>query len=255
MNSAETINTMRFRPFQALDAIRKLIRDKDDTQQVFRLLQALRGWSFERMYRRFKATPVGARVLANEEDLVDILSDRTYLQSLPAGTLGHAFLTFMDGCGITSQGLNEAAKQAGLEDRNLPDDFRRFSVRIRVQHDLWHVVAGYGCEGFGEVCNVAFSYPQTGNLGFMVIGWAGGRNYAKAYPGEPVMAAMWEGYRRGKRAAWLPGADWAALLPRPLADVRAELGLSAPPKTYLAAPVAITESMTVSPAIAAAAAA
>ncbi len=254
MNSADINHPSRFRPLQALDAIRKLIRDKEDTQQVFRLLQGLRGWSFERMFERFKKTPAGMRVIANREDLVDVLSDRRYLQSLPAGSLGRAFLTFIDGCGITPQGLNDAARDAGLEDSNLSEDFRRFSSRVRVQHDLWHVVTGYGCDGFGEVCNVAFSYPQTGNFGFMVIAWAGARNYAKAYRSEPIMSAMWEGYRRGKRAAWLPGADWEALLPKPLADVRAELGLAAAPAKYIAAPLAIEQSMTVSPAVAAAAA-
>jgi ubiquinone biosynthesis protein COQ4 len=247
MNSVKPINHHRFRPLQALDAIRKLIRNKDDTEQVFRLLQGLRGWSFERMFTRFKAMPVGARVLANKEDLVDTLSDRAWLQSLPADSLGAAFLAFLDGCGITPAGLNEAARDAGLEDQHLPEDFQRFSVRIRVQHDLWHVVSGYGCDGVGEVCNVALSYAQTRNLGFMVIAWAGGRNYARAFPNEPIMPAMWEGYRRGKRAAWLPGVDWAALLPKPLRAVRAELGLADAPAKYLASPVAIEQSMTVSP--------
>ncbi len=247
MNSAGAINQHRFRPFQALDAIRKLIRNKDDTTQVFRLLQALRGWSFERGFRRFKASDVGARVLAQREDLVDVLSNRAYLMSLPAGSLGRTFQDFLDGCGITSKGLNAAAREAGLEDAHMPEDFRRFTIRMRVQHDLWHVVSGYGCEGLGEVCNVALSYPQIGNIGFMVIAFAGGRNYAKAFPNEPVMAAMWEGYRRGKKAAWLPGADWAALLPKPLADVRAQFGLSDPPATYLKAPVTIEQSRLASP--------
>jgi ubiquinone biosynthesis protein COQ4 len=247
MNSVNPINRYRFRPFQAMDAIQKLIRNKDDTTQVFRLLQALRGWSFDRMFTRFKATDVGARVIAEKQDLVKILCNRSYLESLPPASLGRAFQDFMDSCGITSDGLNEAARDSGLQDANLPEDFRRFSIRLRVQHDLWHVVTGYGCEGLGEVCNVAFSYPQTGNFGFMVIGWFGGRNYAKAFPNEPIMSAMWEGYKRGRRAAWLPGVDWEAMLPKPLTEVRALLGLSAAPAKYLAAPVAIKQSLLASP--------
>ena len=42
-------------------------------------------------------------------------------------------------------------------------------------------------------------------------------------------AMIREGYRRGKAAAWLPGQDWEALLSRPLAEVRQELGLGDPP--------------------------
>jgi ubiquinone biosynthesis protein COQ4 len=247
MNSAKTHQRMRFRPWIALDAIRMLIRDKEDTTQVFRILHSLRGWSQERMFTRFKKTAVGARVLANKENLVDVLCDRAYLLGLPDGSLGRAFIAFMDRCGITPQGLTEAAQASGMDDEVLPEDARRFGMRIRVQHDLWHVVDGYGCDGLGEVCNVAFSYPQTCHVGFMVIGIAGAWNYAKAYPDEPIMAAMWEGYRRGKRAAWLPGVDWAALLPQQLTEVRKTLGLTQAPQKYLAAPRATRESMSVSP--------
>ena len=38
-----------------------------------------------------------------------------------------------------------------------------------------------------------------------------------------------DGFRRGRSAKWLPAQDWEALLPLPLEDVRARLGLGAPP--------------------------
>ncbi|MFM9978192.1 MAG: Coq4 family protein [Sphingomonadaceae bacterium] len=237
----------RYRPFTALDAIRKLIRNKEDTAQVFRLLVALRGMSFVRNVRRFQKSPVGQRVLAEKCDLVDVLSNRGYLEGLPAGSLGREFIAFLDGCGITPQGLTEAAREAGLDDYELSEDARRYEMRVRVQHDIWHVVGGYGCDGFGEVCNVAFSYPHTRNIGFMVIAIAGGWNYAKAFPGEPIMSAMWQGLWRGYRATWLPGVDWEAMLPLPLSEVRRELGVRDLPTRYLAAPKVIEKSFTASP--------
>ena len=33
------------------------------------------------------------------------------------------------------------------------------------------------------------------------------------------------GYRRGRKANWLPGADWEALLKQPLEEVRAQFAL------------------------------
>ena len=42
-------------------------------------------------------------------------------------------------------------------------------------------------------------------------------------------ACLREGYRRGRRAAWLPGVEWEALLEQPLARVREQLGVGAPP--------------------------
>ncbi len=238
----------RFSPLIAVDAIRNLIRNKEDTAQVFRLLVALRGKSFARNFKRFEASPVGARVLANKENLVDVLSDRPYLEGLPKGSLGHAFITFLDGCGISPQGLNDAAHEAGLKDEHFSEDLVRYAGRLRVQHDLWHVIGGYGCDGFGEVCNLAFSYPHSKNIGMMILAIAGAHNYAKAFPGEPIRSAMWEGYRRGKRITWLIGVDWEKLLPRPLDEVRRELGVTDTPKRYMAAPRVIAASGTMAPA-------
>jgi ubiquinone biosynthesis protein COQ4 len=238
----------QFKPGVAIDAIRNLIRNKEDTAQVFRLLVALRGKSFARNFKRFQESPVGARVLANKENLVDVLSDRPYLESLPEGSLGRAFIAFLDGCGISPQGLNDAAHEAGLKDENLSEDLVRYAGRLRVQHDLWHVIGGYGCDGFGEVCNLAFSYPHSKNIGMMVLAIAGAHNYAKAFPGEPIRSAMWEGYRRGKRATWLIGVDWEKLLPLPLEDVRKQLGVTDTPKRYIAAPRVIAASGTMAPA-------
>ena len=41
---------------------------------------------------------------------------------------------------------------------------------------------------------------------------------------------MREGYRRGRRAAWFPGLEWETLLEQPLAQVREQLGVGAPPE-------------------------
>ncbi|MEK6637811.1 MAG: Coq4 family protein [Pseudomonadota bacterium] len=237
----------RFNPLIAVDAIRNLIRNKEDTAQVFRLLVALRGNTFARNFKRFEASPVGARVLANKEDLVDVLSDRAYLESLPKGSLSHALITFFDSCGISPQGLNDAAHEAGLNDQHFPEDLVRYAGRLRVQHDLWHVIGGYGCDGFGEVCNLAFSYPHSKNIGMMVLAIVGAHNYAKAFPGEPIRSAMWEGYQRGKRLIWLIGVDWEKLLPLPLEDVRKTLGVTDTPKRYMAAPRVIAASGTMAP--------
>ena len=239
--------TYRYRPLVALDAIRRLIRNKEDTTQVFRLLKALSGRSFMNNYERFQKTELGARVFSGKIDLIDTLTNRAYLESLPSGSLGRAFQSFMDECGITPEGLNEAAREAGLSDEGVPEDFRRYASRVRVQHDLWHVVGGYGCDGFGETCTVAFSYPHTRNIGFMVIAVAGAYNYAKAFKGEPVMAAMWQGLRRGRAAKWLTGTDWEAMMPLPLSDVRAKLNILDLPTRYTAAPRAIAQSRTGSP--------
>jgi ubiquinone biosynthesis protein COQ4 len=239
---SQPVSTFSFKPHVVVDALRKLMADKEDTAQVFRILVALRGRSFDRAFARFSHSPVGQRVLAGKEDLIDRLSDRAYLEALPKGTLGREFIEFLDFCGITSDGLNDAAREGGALEITLTDDQLRFARRTRVQHDLWHVVAGYGCDGFGEVCNLAFSYPHSRNVGMMLMAVIGARRYAQAFPGAPVWSAMWQGYARGKRATWLPAVDWEALLDRPLSEVRAQLGVVDLPTKYQAAPHVIHAS-------------
>ena len=51
-----------------------------------------------------------------------------------------------------------------------------------------------------------------------------------AYRGEAIPGSrrlIFQAFNRGRRAAWawLPGADWEALLQRPLDEIRLELGL------------------------------
>ncbi len=37
------------------------------------------------------------------------------------------------------------------------------------------------------------------------------------------MSALWHGYRAGRKAAWLPAANWEHLLEQPLERVREDL--------------------------------
>jgi ubiquinone biosynthesis protein COQ4 len=98
---------------------------------------------------------------------------------------------------------------------------------MRDQHDLWHVVTGYGRDLLGEAAVLAFTYAQTRNRG---IGAIVAMAWWKAGAAGPwVRPFLRDAYRRGKQAAWLPAQDWEALLARPLQEVRGELRLGEPP--------------------------
>lgn len=214
-------NPILFR--EAWDAIRALIRDPDDTPQVFRIIRALSGNSQERSFQRFLRSEHGPTILAEKRVLLDTLSNRTYLESLPEGTLGRVYADFTAREEITADGLVEASESV---ERN-PDDLdpRRelFGQRLRDSHDLWHVVTGYGRDLFGEAALLSFTYRQIRNRG---IGFIVAVAYLKArgpMAGERVLIR--DGYRRAGQAEWLPGADWEALLELPLEDVRRRLGV------------------------------
>ena len=144
-------------------------------------------------------------------------------RSVPAGNaarLGRAYYDFMAAENLSAEGLVKAS--------TIPqstDDIIWFRERNREMHDLLHIVSGYGRDPLGEACLVAFSYAQTGQLGFAVIALFAGRRIAQARPGQPIWRAIFEGYRRGRRAGWLIGADWEGLLSRPVEAVREQFAV------------------------------
>ena len=218
----------RIRPMAAWHAIRALLRDREDTRQVFLLMDALRGRTSLRQLARFRRSDTGRAVLAERRQLLDRLSDRTSLAALPAGTLGRLYSEFMAVENLSAEGLVEASQFK----HKLPpgDDMTLFRERNREMHDLLHVVSGYGREPLGEACLTAFSFAQTGLKGFAVIAIIASQRLSWAWPGRPVRRAIFEGYRRGRRARWLVGADWEDLLAEPVDRIRARYRV--PPPVY-----------------------
>jgi ubiquinone biosynthesis protein COQ4 len=207
-------------------AIREVIADPDRTDQVFVIIDALSGNSGERQFRRFAATPVGRRVLSEERDLLSVLGDRDALHALPPGTLGRVYAEFMSSEQISADGL-VAASESGGRDPALNVDRSRFGMRLRDSHDLWHTVTGYGRDLVGEAALLAFTFAQTRNPG---IGFIVAVAYFKSggFPG--ARKVIREAYRRGRRSAWLPAADWEDLLGEEIEEVRGQLGLEALPE-------------------------
>jgi ubiquinone biosynthesis protein COQ4 len=218
----------RLRPLAALRAVRNLMRDREDTNQVFLLMDALRGKTTLRQFARFRQTETGRAVLGERRRLLDRLNDRASLAALPAGTLGRTYYDFMAGENLSAEGLVEASR---ITMQALPaDEVTLFRERSRETHDLLHVVTGYGRDPLGEACLVAFSYAQTGLKGFALIATFAARRIASSHPDQPVRRAVFEGYRHGRSAGWLPGADWEALLAQPVEAIRAQFAVK--PPTY-----------------------
>ena len=217
----------------AFSALRRLLRDKDATEEVFEIMRALNGASTRKGYHRLLSTAEGGRLAYRGEDLAAKLGDRAWLASLPPGSLGAVYRDFTDTGGVTPQGLIDVSNQVM---NSIEHPVAWYGRRIRDAHDLWHVVTGYGLDSLGEACLVAFSYPQTRSLGWAFIAAGAAFKSRKAPVKQPYVRAIREGYARGKAAAWLPAVDWTALLHLPLEDVRARLGL-APPPVYLSIPV------------------
>ena len=220
--------TYRLHPLNALRAVRKLMRDREDTQQVFLLIEALRGKTTLRQLARFRQTETGRAVLGESRRLLDRLNDRASLRALPRGSLGRAYYDFIAAGNLSAEALVEMSK---IRRPAAPDDVTLFRERNREMHDLFHVVTGYGRDSLGEASLVAFSYAQTKLKGFVVIALFAARRIARSRPGQPVRRAIFEAFRHGRSAGWLPGADWEALLIQPVEAIRAQYAVK-PPNYY-----------------------
>ncbi|HEY3799983.1 MAG TPA: Coq4 family protein [Caulobacteraceae bacterium] len=224
----------------ALKALRRLLADKEDTGQVFEIMRALNGDASAKGYGRLLRTPGGGRLAYEHVELRPLLMDDAWLDSFAPGSVGAAYREFIRSENISAEGLAEISRQTGgAVQREIKHPLAWFGRRIRDSHDIWHVLTGYHRDGLGEACLVAFSYAQTGGLGWALIA-LGALTRARKRELRLARQAIIQGYRRGKACRWLPGEDFVALMAEPLEAARVRLGLT-PPTFYDAVPTTLRE--------------
>ena len=160
--------------------------------------------------------------------------DRHQLAAMPDGSLGRAYHDFMSAHGFSADGMAELGQAGG--ERPMSEAEKWFADRMNTLHDVRHVVAGYGQEPLGELCLLAFRFAQTRHPGMAFFAVAWGLKTARAQRDQPIIAAVMEGYRRGRRAVWMDDADWERMLQEPLATVRARLNIAHPSSTIASVP-------------------
>jgi ubiquinone biosynthesis protein COQ4 len=217
----------------ALRSLQRLLNDKEDTRQVFEIMRALNGASTAKGYQRLLTTAEGGRIAYAREEFANRLMDAAWLDSLPEGSVGATYRQFIRSENLSAEGLATVSRE-GIEDVDQQHPYAWFGRRTRDVHDIWHILSGYGRDALGEACLVAFSYAQTGGLGWAVIA-LGAASRARKNRAHPYVRAIWQGYRRGRKAAWLLGEDYERLMAEPLEVARRRLGLT-PPTIYDAIP-------------------
>ncbi len=211
-------------------ALRRLMANGDDTVQVFRIMRALNADASQKGYRKLIATREGGRIAYERVELAERFGDRAWLDSLPEGTVGAAYRAFLDRTGFSAAGLADISTTDYDPDAVVVEHpYTWFGRRERDMHDIWHTLTGYTAEEhLGELCLVAFSYAQTGGLGWAAIAGMGALKSLSTTKSTAVLRAVWEGYAHGRRAAWLSGEDYVTLLAEPLETARRRLGIAEP---------------------------
>lgn len=229
MAAATTFSTSNRRDWMgAFRAVRALLADPNDTPQVFRVMAALNGGTAAKNYHRLLQTPEGGRIAYARPELIEKLMDGGYLARFAPGTVGAAYRAFLEKTGYSAAGLAEVGRQVHGE-RQIEHPYAWFGRRERDLHDIWHTLTGYKAdEPLGELCLVAFSYAQTGGLGWGFIALAGVLKSLRESGGRLVRRAVREGYAHGRAAKWLHLEDIDALFAEPLDAARARLNIARP---------------------------
>jgi len=210
----------------AFRAMVTLAQDTARTDQVFTIISALTGDSFERTYQGFIRTEHGQKLLRERPSLMAALTDRDRLRAMPEGSLGREYLKFMETGELTADGLVDA-QTTGLDPNealDLDQDRRYVADRIRDMHDLWHVLTDYGCDDTGEIANLWFSVGQFGNPGMAFIaffGMVGGKLDPKLGWARYCAKAL----VRGIRASRLVSEPVEDMLELPIDEARRRLGI------------------------------
>lgn len=221
--------TSGFRPLKVLHHFGKLVEDKEDTEQVFHIIEATKGRKSHAQARAFVTSPEGRRMMAEGVDIPAMLDDHARWADCGPDSVAAHYIAFMKREGLSAAGLvAESHKWAPPE--NLPQDQTQWYFdRLRDTHDLFHVLTGYGRDALGEASLLGFSYEQNHNKGILFIAYAGARQIKKVSGTKaPLFAAIKEGRALGRAAAKIAHQDIAALMREDISAARARLNIGKP---------------------------
>jgi ubiquinone biosynthesis protein COQ4 len=144
------------------------------------------------------------------------------LTDCPKGTVGYALINHQP---FSLETLTKLS-QRGKKNRawiNTKHPYVWMARRYRDTHDLFHTLTGYKTDTLGEVAMLAFSYaqqrlPSWGIL--LLIGLV----KVKFHPLK--IAAIAEGYRRGKKAKWILGENFETMINEDLEECKDRLNIS-----------------------------
>ena len=105
----------RVKPIKAFKAIRALDKNKEDTTQVFHVIDSLKGASDKIYFKIFSNSIVGKNILKRKIQLVDTLKDKEFLKNLPKETLGYKYYEFIYKENLSPEELIDASNNIDLD--------------------------------------------------------------------------------------------------------------------------------------------
>jgi len=211
-------------PFRYASAVWRLIRS-DPTESTADAAVVEIGFARSRLGRRFARWGETVEHLSKDPRLADAFAKRARfgpielesLDRLPEGSLGRVFAAH-----CRARRLNPNLIQVP------PDDAVGWLLNHLYQtHDLWHVVTGWGNDLAGEVGLGGFYCAQLRSPTFFgyMLALIFLNVISRHADLDRIMEAFAAGYRAGRVAEPLFGADWDALFALPIEEVRSRFAI------------------------------
>ncbi|MBA3539446.1 MAG: hypothetical protein H0T79_07430 [Deltaproteobacteria bacterium] len=193
----------------------RVLGDSTRTHEIHRVEEITGRRRYRHELQELMRSPSGLRMLEQRPELSSEHVDYAWLRTLPASTLGGAYVRHLDTNKLTAD--YQAAATRHVDDPELAYLMRRF----RQTHDVWHALLGLGITGHEEVTIHWFSYgqlrlPVSGLI--MVFGTMKHLVLERRWPA--LRHSLLEAYRAGRDASPLLGVIWEEMWQEPLARVR-----------------------------------
>lgn len=222
------------KPIKAWHHFRKLVANKEDTEHVFHITEALKGRRTHEQAWNFIGSVEGQRFLAARTDIPTTLDDHRRWAGCGPETVAARYVAFMKREGLSAAGLVAESEKFMPREKRLDDLTQWYFERLRDTHDLFHILTGYGRDALGEASLLGFTYEQNYNRGIWFIAYAAAHQIKKATRTHaPIFASIAEGRRLGRAAAKLAHMDVEAVMRMDIADARARLGIGTPEVYFL----------------------
>ncbi|KAM0665049.1 hypothetical protein MY8738_006435 [Beauveria namnaoensis] len=167
------------------------------------------------------ADPTGRRILRDRPRISSKTLSMTRLRALAPGTVGRAYVDWLDREGVTPDTRSAV--------RYIDDEECAYVMqRYRECHDFYHAVTGLPVVKEGEVALKAFEFANT------LLPMTGLSMLAVATMKKQERGRFWNIYlpwalRNGARSNEVINVYWEEQLERSVHDLRGELGIEQPP--------------------------
>lgn len=159
--------------------------------------------------------------------------DFVALANLPGGSFGRAYFDHIVANKLDRKlasdyrKFHEMLEESGAL-KDMPYDIKYKTLRGFQIHDLLHIVTGYDTTGLGEIALQAFGLGQMPNLynGMWVATATARMTYLDPASQGPLMDAITEGWRFGRKCPNLNLVRWEEHLARDLRELRAGYGIA-----------------------------